>query len=109
MNFPGMPGGAGSGNGGATAGMSDQEAAMVKAVSQSLHDIQIRDTANNLSIVDARSHGKLSFQDRYFGRNGICSWRSFRFVHVKRTPCPSGKFGVDTIFLIWINSLSDEL
>ena len=39
MNFPGMPSGAASGNGGATAGMSDQEAAMVKAVSQSLHDI----------------------------------------------------------------------
>lgn len=36
MSFPGMPGGAG---GGATAGMSDQEAAMVKAVSRSLHDI----------------------------------------------------------------------
>lgn len=37
MSFPGMPGGA-SGGGGA-AGMSDQEAAMVKAVSRSLRDI----------------------------------------------------------------------
>ena len=40
MNLPGMPGGASSGSGGATAGMSDQEAAMVKAVSQRPYDIQ---------------------------------------------------------------------
>ena len=39
MNFPGMPGGGGGGGGGgvmgggSTAGMNDQEAAMVKAVS----------------------------------------------------------------------------
>ena len=37
MSFPGMPGGigggAGAGGAGATAGMSDQEAAMIKAVS----------------------------------------------------------------------------
>lgn len=37
MNFPGMPGG---GGGGGTAGMSDQEVAMVKAVSRSLHDLK---------------------------------------------------------------------
>ena len=89
MNFPGMPSGAGSGSGGATAGMSDQEAAMVKAVSQNLHDTQSRDTAKSLSIVDARSHGKLSFQDCHLGRNGICAWRSFWLVHVKRTQYPS--------------------
>ena len=35
MNFPGIPGGPA---GGVTAGMSDQEAAMVKAVSRRLHD-----------------------------------------------------------------------
>ena len=34
MSYPGMPGGGGKmGRGGDTAGMSDQEAAMVKAVS----------------------------------------------------------------------------
>lgn len=40
MSFPGMPGGTSGagGGGGATAGMSDQEAAMVKAVSRSLRD-----------------------------------------------------------------------
>lgn len=61
MSFPGMPSGAGGGVGGATAGMSDQEATMVKAVSPSLHDIQSQDAADSLSMVDARSHGKLSF------------------------------------------------
>lgn len=84
MSFPGMPGGGGSGSAGATAGMSDQEAAMVKAVSQKLHHTSNRDAAKSLSIVDARSHGKLSFQDCNFGRNGIRSWRSFWVVHVKR-------------------------
>ena len=81
MSFPGMPTGAG---GGATAGMSDQEAAMVKAVSRSLHDIHSQDATDCLPMVDARSHGKLSFQDCYLGRNGLRSRRSFRFVHVKR-------------------------
>lgn len=65
MSFPGMPGGIGGGSGvggaGATAGMSDQEAAMVKAVSRSLRDIQSQDAADGFSMVDARSHGKLSF------------------------------------------------
>lgn len=88
MSFPGMPGGAGSGSGGATAGMNDQEAAMVKAVSQKCMT-QSRDTAKSISIVDARSHGELPFQDCYFGRNGIRSWRSFWVVHVKRTQYPS--------------------
>ena len=35
-----MHGGTGGGGGGATAGMSDQEAAMVKAVSRGLHYLQ---------------------------------------------------------------------
>lgn len=46
MNLPGMPGGAGGG--GATAGMSDQEAAMVKAVSQNLNDTHSQDVADRL-------------------------------------------------------------
>ena len=61
MNFPGLPGGTGGGGGGATAGMSDQEAAMVKAVSRSLRDIQSQDAPDSLSMADARSNGKLSF------------------------------------------------
>lgn len=81
MNFPGMPGGAG---GGATAGMSDQEAAMVKAVSRSMYDISSQNATDCLPTADARSHGKLSFQNCYFGRCGLRSWRSFWFVHVKR-------------------------
>ena len=85
MSFPGIPGGSIGGGGGASAGMSEQEAAMVKAVSQSLHDIHSQDPADSLSMVDARSYGKLPFQDRYFGGNGFCSWRSFRVVYVKRT------------------------
>ena len=80
-----MPGDARRGGGGATAGMSDQEAAMVKAVSRSIHDIQSQTPLTSLSMVDARSHGKLSLQDNYFGGDGICSWGSFRVVHVKRT------------------------
>ena len=39
MSFPGVPGGAA---GGAAVGMSDQEAAMIKAVSRKLHDTQPR-------------------------------------------------------------------
>ena len=39
MSFPGMPGGAGGGD---TAGMSEQEAAMVKAVSRTFHVIIAR-------------------------------------------------------------------
>lgn len=89
MNFPGIPGGAGGG--GATAGMSDQEAAMVKAVSQNLHDTHNQDMADRLSILDARRHGELSFQNCYFGRNGVCSRRSFWPVHVKRARYRSTK------------------
>lgn len=81
MSFPGMPGSVG---GGAAGGMSDQEAAMVKAVSRSLHDIHSQSAAYCLPMADARSHGKLSFQDCHFGRSGFRSWRSFWFVHVKR-------------------------
>ena len=81
MSFPGMPRGAA---GGGNAGMSDQEAAMVKAVSRSLHDTYGKDTADCLSMVDARSNGKLSFEDCSFRGSGLRSWRSFWSVHVKR-------------------------
>ena len=45
MSFPGMPGSGigGHGGGGSTTGMSEQEAAMVKAVSQNLHDQDVSD------------------------------------------------------------------
>lgn len=82
MSFPAMPGGAGGGD---IAGMSEQEAAMVKAVSRSFHVIFSQDVADCLSMVDAKSHGKLSLQERYVGGNGFRSWRSFWFVYVKRT------------------------
>ena len=36
-------------------------------------------------MVDARSHGKLPFQNHYIRGYGVCSRRSFRSVHVKRT------------------------
>lgn len=45
MSFPGMPGGAGGGD---IAGMSEQEAAMVKAVSRSFHVIFSQDAADCL-------------------------------------------------------------
>ena len=45
MSFSGVSGGAA---GGATAGMSDQEAAMVKAVSRSLYDTYGQDAADCL-------------------------------------------------------------
>ena len=82
MNLPAMPGG--TGGGGATAGMSDQEAAMVKAVSQNLNNTHSQDVADRLLIIDARSYGELSFQDCHFGRNGFCSRRSFWPVYVER-------------------------
>ena len=83
MYLPGMSGGIGNS---ATAGMSDQEAAMVKAVSRScmIYMIYTAKKRLTLSMVDARSYGKLSFQDRDLGGDGLCSWRGFRSVHVKR-------------------------
>lgn len=42
MSFPGILGGASGGSGSGTAGMSDQEAAMVKAVGRSPHDTEPR-------------------------------------------------------------------
>ena len=83
-----MPGSGigGHGGGGSMTGMSEQEAAMVKAVSQKLHD---KDVSDGFSMLDARCHGKLPFQNRYIRRNGICSWRSLWSVHVKRTKCRS--------------------
>ncbi len=95
MSFPGLPGGTSGGGRDVTAGMSDQEAAMVKAVSRSLHDVHSREAPDGLLTVDARSHGKLCFQDRYFGRDGLCSWRRFRVVHVKRTCRRSGGVRLD--------------
>ena len=43
MSFPGMPGSGIGGHGGSATGMSEQEAAMVKAVSQNLHDQDVSD------------------------------------------------------------------
>ena len=45
MNFPGMPGSGigGHGGGGSTTSMSEQEAAMVKAVSQNMLDQDVSD------------------------------------------------------------------
>ena len=81
MNFPGVSGGAA---GGAAAGMSDQEAAMVKAVSRSLHDTYGQDAADCLLMADARSNGKLPFQDCDIRGYGLCSWGSIWIVHVQR-------------------------
>ena len=81
MSFPGVSGGAA---GGAAAGMSDQEAAMVKAVSRSLHDTYGQDAADCLLMADARSNGKLPFQDCDIRGYGLCSWGSIWIVHVQR-------------------------
>ena len=81
MNFPGVPGGAA---GGAAVGMSDQEAAMVKAVSRKLHDTYSQDAADCLLMTDARSDGKLPFQNCAVRRYGLRPRRSFWTVHVQR-------------------------
>ena len=81
MTFPGVPGGAA---GGAAAGMSDQEAAMVKAVSRSLQDTYGQDAADYLFMADARSNGKLPCQNCDIRGYGFRSWGSIWIVHVQR-------------------------
>ncbi len=78
MSLPGIPGG-----GGSTAGMSDQEAAMVKAVSAELDYISSYHVTDELVTADARCHGELSFQDSLIWRYGLCLRRSFRAVYVE--------------------------
>lgn len=82
MYFPGMSGG---GGGAQTAGMSDQEAAMVKAVSHcpAERDNRLRAELTCFGMIDARSYGELSIQDGDIRRHGICPWRSFRAVYVE--------------------------
>lgn len=82
MSFPGISG-AGGGGGASTAGMSDQEAAMVKAVRAKLQYISSYQIADRLATADARSHGELSFQDSSIWRYGICIRGSFRAVYVE--------------------------
>ena len=80
MNFPGVPGSAA----GAAVGMSEQEAAMVKAVSKKLHDTYGQDAADCLLMADARSNGKLPFQNCDIRRYGLRSWGSIWIIHVQR-------------------------
>lgn len=82
MSFPGIPG-VGGGGGATTAGMSDQEAAMVKAVRAKLQDVSSYQVADRLATADARSHGELSFQDSSVWWYGICFRGSFRIVYVE--------------------------
>ena len=81
MNIPGVPGGAA---GGAAVGMSDQEAVMVKAVSRKLHDTYSQDAADCLLMADARSDGKLPFQNCNVWGYGLRPGRSLWIVHVQR-------------------------
>ena len=81
MSFPGVPGGAA---GGGAVGMSDQEAAMVKAVSRSLQFTYDQDAADCPLMADARSNGKLPIQNCDLREYGLRSWRSFWIVHVQR-------------------------
>ncbi len=82
MNIPGAPG-RGYGGGGSAAGMSEQEQAMVKAVSGG-HKIW-RFDVNTAAMADARRHGKLRWQDSPFRRHGLRHRRCLRPFHVECT------------------------
>ena len=73
-------------------GMSEQEQAMVKAVSQYTpepvsgtwtREIQCseREGQNRLTRIDARGYGIVSREDCHFGYDGIWSWWCVWFVH----------------------------
>lgn len=82
MNFPGMPGG-GGGAVSSTAGMSDQETDMIKAVSLMLRNNSSIREADKFATADARSYGKLPFQNRLIWWYGLRLGRSFRTIHVE--------------------------
>lgn len=81
MSFPG------AGRGGSAAGMSDQEAAMVKAVSTL--DPQSRCNAILLLLImfkiDASWYGELPSEEHNLWRHGICPWRHVWTFHVQCT------------------------
>lgn len=79
MSFPGMPGFGGAG--GANAGVSDQEQAMVKTVCT--HSTSSRLDPNLLCDADASGNGVLSRQAGHGRRDGICPWRRLWSLHVK--------------------------
>ena len=83
MNIPGVPGISGGSGGGDTAGMSNQEAAMVKAVC-SLRLIWVPMDPADIEIADASRHGELSSEERHIWWNGLCPWGHVWAIHVER-------------------------
>lgn len=85
MNFPGMPGGGGGASGaGGAASMSDQEAAMVKAVRFYLYLKRRPSGLNDFQMTDANSDGELSGENCTFWRHGVRSGGNVWAVHVER-------------------------
>ena len=86
MSFPGYSGLPGAGRGDSAAGMSDQEAAMVKAVS--ILDLQSRRSAIVLLTTfgtDASRYGELPSEEHNVWRHGVCPWRHVWTFHVQCT------------------------
>ena len=89
MSFPGLPG---TGRGGSAAGMSDQEAAMVKAVS--ILDLQSGSCAILLLTlfgIDASRYGELPSEEHNIWRHGIRPWRHVWTFHVQCTLSTYGR------------------
>lgn len=84
MSFPGLPN---RGLGGdSTAGMSDQEAKMVKAVRFALQiqeKYHFSSKGAKLTRSDASSDGELCRQDSSVWCHGLRSWRCVRALHVE--------------------------
>lgn len=81
MNLSGLAGIPGGRGGGDTAGMSDQEAAMVKAV-RDLPKSSVRSFGLLTGcIVDASWYGELPCQINNIRWNGLCTWGDVWTVH----------------------------
>ena len=84
MDFPGIPGMSGGGGGDNVAGMTEQEATMVKAVSITETNTDHGVTSIlTLYVTDASGHGELRREERDLRWDGICVWRHVRTIHVK--------------------------
>ena len=84
MNYPGMPSRGLGGGGSGTAGMSEQEQAIVKGVG--FHPSLLDQVANAIVTTDQRSNGELCRQDRRVWRYGLPPRRRLRSIHGERTP-----------------------